>query len=102
MTTHDFAAELSRCTEQLERARWDIGETERRGDARAIELGIEIERLTAELAALAPWAEIGKRVVNERWYIEDGVYGCCYGPRQKGHDPDCPIPALLAQLEAEQ
>lgn len=62
----------------------------------------EVTRLEAELAALRPWAEFGRRVVNERWYLEDGVYGCCYGTRQKGHDPDCPIPALLAQLEAEK
>lgn len=58
-------------------------------------------RLKAELADVQPWVEFGKRVLNERWYLEDGVYGCCYGNRKKGHDPDCPIPDMLARLEAD-
>ena len=62
----------------------------------------ERDALRAELAAMKPWAELGRRVVKERWYLEDGVYGCCWGNRAKGHDPDCPVRPLLAQLEKEK
>jgi len=52
----------------------------------------------AELTALRPWAEIGKRAVDERWF--DAPYlPCCQRSGDIGHAPDCLIPALLAQLE---
>ena len=61
----------------------------------------ERDALKAEVAAMRPWADFGRRVLNERWYLEDGVYGCCYGSRKKGHDPDCIVGELLALKEAE-
>ena len=66
----------------------------------------ENRRMKAELAALRPWAEIGKQAIDERWYWgdESGMCGCCVEGENfddNTHDGDCPIRALLAELEAE-
>lgn len=61
----------------------------------------------AELAAMRPWAEVGKRAVRERWYrggdkIRIDCFWC--GATElwrETHDPDCPIPDLIARLEAD-
>lgn len=76
------------------------------------ELTANIAELEAELATLRPWADIGKRAVREEWFFQtfddDGwdITKCmvCNKVQQQwpgGHAPDCPIPALLKQLEAD-
>lgn len=57
----------------------------------------EIAELQAELAALRPWAEVGKRAVREHWYLATRDMLCCHRWYGDGHAPDC----LLAQLEAD-
>lgn len=71
----------------------------------------QVERLQAELAALRPWAALGERAIREEWfyltYDDDEEWNVtqCLACKKIllespiGHTPDCPIPALLAQLE---
>lgn len=61
----------------------------------------KIAHLQAELAALKPWAEVGKRAVHLYWWWHDDSepYHCLMCMTAHDHAPDCSIPSLLAQLE---
>lgn len=108
----DYQAKYFCCTnddcvteiEEVPLADWNTRPIE---DAQAA----RIADLEAEIAALRPWARIGKRAIAEHWHVVD-ITGdgwinhlrCCgaqaWGETDAVHAPDCPIPALLAQLEA--
>ena len=76
----------------------------------------EITALRAQLAAVQPWAEVGKRAIRNGWWIDygrltaDGVF-CRICQIEMPDDEDgypyhpdttnCVIPALFAQLEAD-
>lgn len=91
-------AELAALRQDHDLAVWDINR-----------MAANMDAAQAELAALRPWADVGKRMMREGWWIDrNGYLYRCTGCGIKllynaVHPADtvCDIPGLLAQLEAD-